>query len=148
MSLLVTVPEAASLGRILRADVSSLREVVVPDSLTPAWSGSRSEVALPRLRSSDAALLQGTSGSTGQPEGVVLTHDNLLANIWAMGQAGAASGADVFVSWLPLYHDMGLIGSWLSSIYFGFPLVLMAPQTFLARPSRWLRAIHTHRGTI
>jgi len=52
------------------------------------------------------------------------------------------------VSWLPLYHDMGLIGSWLSSIYFGFPLVLMAPQTFLARPCRWLRAIHTHRGTI
>jgi acyl-CoA synthetase (AMP-forming)/AMP-acid ligase II len=65
-----------------------------------------------------------------------------------MGQATAVSEADTFVSWLPLYHDMGLIGAWLGSLYFAVPLVSMAPQVFLARPSRWLRAIHTHRGTI
>jgi len=65
----------------------------------------------------------------------VLTHANLLANIRAMGQAVQASSTDVFVSWLPLYHDMGLIGAWLGSLYHAFPLVVMSPLTFLARPS-------------
>ncbi|HEX7436179.1 MAG TPA: AMP-binding protein, partial [Caldimonas sp.] len=96
----------------------------------------------------DTAFLQYTSGSTGQPKGVVLTHANLLANIRAMGQAVKADVRDVFVSWLPLYHDMGLIGAWMGSLYHGVPLVVMAPQAFLARPSRWLRAIHEHRGTL
>ena len=59
------------------------------------------------------ALIQYTSGSTGDPKGVVLSHANLLANMRAMGEAMDASSADVFVSWLPLYHDMGLIGAWL-----------------------------------
>ena len=141
-ALLVTVPEAVPLGRLLRANVESLRHVIVPESLTNATGGR-----LPRPRSDDLALVQYTSGSTGQPKGVALTHQNLLANIRAMGQAAAASGADTFVSWLPLYHDMGLI-AWLSSLYFSVPLVVMAPQMFLTRPSRWLRAIHANRGTI
>ena len=55
---------------------------------------------------------------------------------------------DVFVSWLPLYHDMGLIGAWLGSLYFGMPLVLMSPLTFLTQPRRWLWAIHRHGGTL
>ena len=142
-ALLVTVPEAVPLGHLLRANVDSLRHVVVPESLAGATGG-----ALPRPRSADLALVQYTSGSTGQPKGVALTHDNLLANIRAMGEAVAVSGADTFVSWLPLYHDMGLIGAWLSSLYYGVPLVVMAPQLFLTRPSRWLRAIHANRGTI
>jgi acyl-CoA synthetase (AMP-forming)/AMP-acid ligase II len=58
------------------------------------------------------------------------------------------SSTDVFVSWLPLYHDMGLIGAWLTSLHFGFPLVVMSPLRFLARPARWLQAIHEHGGTI
>ena len=121
-ALLVTVPEAVPLGRLLRSNVESLRHVVVPESLMGATGG-----ALPRPRSIDLALVQYTSGSTGQPKGVALTHANLLANIRAMGQAAAAvSGADTFVSWLPLYHDMGL-GAWLSCLYFGVPLVVMAP---------------------
>jgi 1-acyl-sn-glycerol-3-phosphate acyltransferase len=78
----------------------------------------------------------------------MLTHANLLANLQAMMQAADVSPQDVFVSWLPLYHDMGLIGAWLGSVYYGFHLVLMSPLTFLARPERWLAAIHTHRGTI
>ena len=141
-ALLVTVPEAIPLGRLLRSNVESLRNVIVPESLIGATGG-----ALPRPRSVDLALVQYTSGSTGQPKGVALTHANLLANIRALGQAAAASGADTFVSWLPLYHDMGL-GAWLSCLYFGVPLVVMAPQVFLTRPSRWLRAIHANRGTI
>jgi 1-acyl-sn-glycerol-3-phosphate acyltransferase len=94
------------------------------------------------------ALLQYTSGSTGDPKGVVLSHANLLANIRAMGEAMEAGPADVFVSWLPLYHDMGLIGAWLGSLYFAAPLVVMSPLTFLVRPEQWLWAIHRHRATL
>ncbi|MCK7581972.1 MAG: AMP-binding protein [Chromatiales bacterium] len=95
-----------------------------------------------RARRDDIAFLQYTSGSTGDPKGVVLTHANLLANMRAMGEAARRRArATSFVSWLPLYHDMGLIGAWLGSLYFGCPLVLMSPLAFLARPARWLQAI-------
>jgi acyl-CoA synthetase (AMP-forming)/AMP-acid ligase II len=77
-----------------------------------------------------------------------LSHSNVLANIRAMGEAMEASPADVFVSWLPLYHDMGLIGAWLGSLYFAAPFVVMSPLTFLVRPEEWLWAIHRHRGTL
>src|SRR5262249_26235520 len=103
---------------------------------------------LPRLQPSDTALLQYTSGSTGDPKGVVLSHANLLANIRALGEAIQAVVGDVFVSWLPLYHDMGLIGAWLATLYFAVPTVLMPPRAFLVRPGRWLWAIHRHRGTL
>jgi 1-acyl-sn-glycerol-3-phosphate acyltransferase len=145
-TLLVTVPEAVTLGHLLRSNVESLRHVVVPESLTGA--GEDVLPSLPRPRADDLALVQYTSGSTGQPKGVALTHRNLLANIRVMGQAAAASGADTFVSWLPLYHDMGLIGAWLGCMYFGVPLVVMSPQSFLIRPSRWLWAIHASRATM
>ena len=79
---------------------------------------------------------------------MTLTHANLLANIRAMAQAIDASPDDVFVSWLPLYHDMGLIGAWLGSLYVGMPLVVMSPLAFLARPQRWLEAISRWRGTL
>ena len=94
------------------------------------------------------ALVQYTSGSTGDPKGVVLTHANLLANIRAMGEAMDVTPSDVFVSWLPLYHDMGLIGAWLGSLYFAVPLVVMSPLAFLVRPETWLWAIHRHRATL
>ncbi|MEE6177624.1 AMP-binding protein [Mycobacterium sp. 050134] len=142
-TMLVTVPEAATLGHLLRANVESLRHVVVPATLAAAGG-----TALPRPRADDLALVQYTSGSTGQPKGVSLTHRNLLANIRAMGHAAGASAADTFVSWLPLYHDMGLIGAWLGCMYFGVPLVVMSPQAFLIRPSRWLWEIHNNRATM
>jgi len=145
-TLLVTVPEAVTLGHLLRSNVESLRHVVVPESLT----GASEDVLppLPRPRADSLALVQYTSGSTGQPKGVALTHRNLLANIRALGQAAAVSGADSFVSWLPLYHDMGLIGAWLAPLYFGVPLVVMSPQSFLICPSRWLWEIHANRATL
>ena len=96
----------------------------------------------------DIALLQYTSGSTGDPKGVVLTHANLLANIRAVGEAVKMGPDDVGVSWLPLYHDMGLIGAWLTLLYYGIPLAVMSPIAFLMRPERWLWAIHNHRGTM
>ena len=76
------------------------------------------------------------------------SHANLLANIRGIGRAVAASSTDIFVSWLPLYHDMGLIGAWLGCLYYGAPLYAMSPLAFLARPQSWLWAIHRFRGTI
>jgi acyl carrier protein len=142
-AMLITVPEAKAVARLLKAQVESLRMVVTASELTSAGRAS----GIP-LKPENIALLQYTSGSTGNPKGTVLTHANLLANIRAMGKAVQASSTDVFVSWLPLYHDMGLIGAWLGSLYHAFPLVVMSPLTFLARPERWLWTIHKHRGTL
>jgi len=142
--LLITDEQALPAARILRAGARELRAALTVVGLRA--TGGRWQ---PVARSAhDTALIQYTSGSTGQPKGVVLTHANLLANIRAMGQAVKAGPDDVFVSWLPLYHDMGLIGAWLGSLYHGLSLVLMSPQAFLGRPSRWLRAISEHRGTL
>ncbi len=143
-ALMITVPEARRLGHLLKAQVESLRHVVTVDELAAAAG----EAVQPSVGAQDIALLQYTSGSTGTPKGVILTHANLLANIRAMGEAVRASSEDVLVSWLPLYHDMGLIGAWLGSLYYAAPFVVMSPLTFLARPERWLRAITDYKGTI
>jgi 1-acyl-sn-glycerol-3-phosphate acyltransferase len=142
--MLVTVPEAKLVARLLRGEVSTLGRVATPAELA-AGGGEFTPVS---VAPDDIAFLQYTSGSTGNPKGVVLTHAHLLANIRAMGHAAQAGSRDVFVSWLPLYHDMGLIGAWLATLYFSVQLVLMSPVAFLSRPSRWLRAIHDYRGTL
>jgi 1-acyl-sn-glycerol-3-phosphate acyltransferase len=142
--LLVTVPEAKPLGTLLKGQVPSLKRVVTCADLVES-AGAFTPVA---CSPEDIAFLQYTSGSTGNPKGVILTHANLLANLRAMGRAAGASAADVFMSWLPLYHDMGLIGAWLGSLYYAMPLVVMSPLDFLARPPRWLWAIHRYRATI
>jgi 1-acyl-sn-glycerol-3-phosphate acyltransferase len=144
-SILITVPEARPVGALLRSLAPDLRAVRTAESML---ADSVDEAALLKPAPEDLAFLQYTSGSTGDPKGVMLTHANLLANIRAMGQALRVHGGDVFVSWLPLYHDMGLIGAWLGSLYFAVPAVIMSPLTFLARPSNWLWAIHRHRGTL
>ena len=143
-ALMVTIPEAKPIAWLLRAQVESLRAVLVPADFPADGSGFTPV----RSGGGQIGFLQYTSGSTGQPKGVVLTHANLLANVRAMGKAARATSADVFVSWLPLYHDMGLIGGCFATMYLGFPVVLMSPLAFLSRPSSWLRAIHRHRGTI
>ena len=142
--LLITVREGKALSLLLRARAGALRGVVTVADLTARDGVLRRVGRMP----SDLALLQYTSGSTGNPKGVALTHANLLANIRTFGPALQLGGNDVFVSWLPLYHDMGLIGAWLGSLYHGVPLALMSPLAFLARPARWLWAIHRHRGTL
>ncbi|MBM3888405.1 MAG: AMP-binding protein [Verrucomicrobia bacterium] len=141
---LITVPEAKLLAARLRAGVESLRSVLTVEELATGAPAAN----LPPVKPQDTAFLQYTSGSTGNPKGVILTHANLLANIRAMSQATQAGSRDVFVSWLPLYHDMGLIGAWLGSLHQAIPLVLMSPLTFLSRPQRWLWTIHRYRGTI
>ncbi|MEQ8192890.1 MAG: AMP-binding protein [Rhodospirillales bacterium] len=141
---LITIPEAAGIAQLLRAHVEPLKHIVTSESLTHAHGA----FTTPAVKSSDIAFLQYTSGSTGAPKGVVLSHANLLANIRAYGSSIDIRPDDVCVSWLPLYHDMGLIGAWFGSLYYGVPLILMSPLTFLARPQRWLQAIHRYKGTI
>ena len=94
------------------------------------------------------AFLQYTSGSTSQPKGVCVSHGNLVANEKAIQAVAGGTPDDIFVSWLPLYHDMGLIGGLLNPLFTGFTAVLMSPRNFLERPRRWLEAIDRHGGTI
>lgn len=141
--LLITMPEGRRLAALLRAQVETLNAAVsAADLEAPAPAAD-----LPPINEADSALIQYTSGSTGDPKGVVLSHVNLLANIRAMGDVIKASSADVFVSWLPLYHDMGLIGAWLGCMHFAAPLYVMSPLSFLVRPQSWLWAIHRYRAT-
>lgn len=142
--LLIAVEEAKRLAPLLRPLAPSLEAIATPEDFTHGASEPPLLSAAPR----DTALLQYTSGSTGQPKGVILPHAQLLANLRALGEAARISEADVFVSWLPLYHDMGLIGAWFGSLYFGIPGVLMNPLAFLARPERWLWALHAQKGTL
>jgi acyl carrier protein len=144
-TIMITIPEAKPLAWLLRAQVESLRAILVPDDLK---APSDKKFVPFHCKPGDIGFLQYTSGSTGTPKGVVLSNANLMANVRAMGAAVNANPADVFVSWLPLYHDLGLIGANFASLVLGFPTVLMSPLAFLSRPVSWMRAIHRHRGTM
>jgi fatty-acyl-CoA synthase len=155
--LLLTFRRAEAVAKLLKPRVKTLVEVVdarklleaaekepppAPGALPANLSGSRMR------KGSDIALLQYTSGSTGDPKGVTLTHANLLANMRAIAEAIYVTSSDVVVSWLPLYHDMGLIGAWFTAMLYGLPVVSMSPLAFLTRPERWLQAISKYKGTL
>jgi 1-acyl-sn-glycerol-3-phosphate acyltransferase len=141
---LITVPEGRALAVLLRSQIDTLNSVETVATL----SAERTAVPLPPLNDPEAlGLMQYTSGSTGDPKGVMLTHRGLLENVRSMGHAMDATSADVFVSWLPLYHDMGLIGAWLGTCYFGARLYVMSPIAFLVRPATWLWTMHKYRAT-
>ncbi len=142
--ILITQKEAKPLAQMLKSRVESLRHIVTAAELT----ATPGQLKRPAIGPLDTAFLQYTSGSTGNPKGVILSHANLLANIRAMGDHVEVTANDVFVSWLPLYHDMGLIGAWFGSLYYAALLVVMSPLAFIARPQRWLWAIHQYRGTL
>ncbi len=118
--------------------------LVVTDS---AESGRADDWREPTRTRDDIAFLQYTSGSTGTPKGVMVTHGNLLHNCELIKVAYSHSSDSVFVSWLPVFHDMGLVGMVLEPIYTGSHSVLMEPAAFLQKPARWLRAITKYGGT-
>lgn len=170
---LITWRQAEGLARLLKPNVPSLRDVINVQRLCAMDAGSAShdgsqsqrrsqqasaargtnrwrpvENLTHHARGDDIAFLQYTSGATGAPKGVVLTHANLLANIRSMIDGVKVTPDDVMVSWLPLYHDMGLIGAWLAPLFAGLSTVIMSPLAFLSQPERWLWAIHRHQATL
>ncbi|MCA9178518.1 MAG: aminotransferase class I/II-fold pyridoxal phosphate-dependent enzyme [Planctomycetales bacterium] len=119
-----------------------LRHVTL-DDLDP---GEGHGVAIESVTPDALAVLQYTSGSTGAPKGVMLTHKNLVANSELIGHSFQIRGGGM--SWLPLYHDMGLIGGVVMPMYIGAGNLLMSPLTFMTRPSRWLRMVSKYRAAI
>jgi len=146
--IMVTVGEAKQFARFMHTRVVNLRHVVTAPEVRQAGQETLASFRKPVLSTDNIAFLQYTSGSTGMPKGVVLTHANLLANIRTMARVLNVTSEDVFVSWLPLYHDMGLIGAWLGSLHFACQLIIMSPLAFIAKPQRWLWAIHKYGGTL
>ncbi|KQB12576.1 fatty acyl-AMP ligase [Rhodobacter capsulatus] len=111
----------------------------------PAPAGDAPPPAPPHPE--DPAFLQYTSGSTADPRGVIVTQSNLIANMEMIRRAFGHDSETRMVSWLPLFHDMGLVGGMLQPLYLGAETVLMAPMDFIQRPLRWLQAIARHRAT-
>lgn len=144
--ILITFDRAARVAEIARDRVSCIEHVV--SSTVLLEGGDEGHTARAEVRPEHSALLQYTSGSTGDPKGVELTQANVVANIRAAVAGCELQPDDVMVSWLPLYHDMGLIGGWLMCFYGGVPTVLMSPMAFLSRPQRWLRAITDYGGSL
>src|SRR5258708_27220680 len=101
----------------------------------------------PAVRGTDIAFLQYTSGSTAAPKGVMVSHANILHNERMIRNAFDTKLGSIIVGWLPLFHDMGLIGNVLQPLYAGVPCILMSPVAFLQRPLRWLQAISRYRAT-
>lgn len=144
----IALTTTATLSRVkpLLAEKSDLQGLqwLTTDRLAAGLEDSWQE---PAIESDTLAFLQYTSGSTGTPKGVMLSHGNLLHNATTTYQMMEHSPSSTFVSWLPAYHDMGLIGGILQPLYGGFPCFLMAPASFLQRPYRWLKAISDYGGT-
>jgi 8-amino-7-oxononanoate synthase len=128
-------------------DTPSLRDLswVAVDQIHPQPSDIWTPV---RLKSDQLAILQYTSGSTGTPKGVMLTHGNIMSNVMAIVHIFEPTQEGSGLTWLPTYHDMGLVGGVLEPLYYGRHNVLMSPMAFLQKPVRWLRTISKYRVTI
>ncbi|BAZ21944.1 beta-ketoacyl synthase [Kalymmatonema gypsitolerans NIES-4073] len=124
-------------------ELASLRCIAtdnIPNNLAQDWQN-------PRLCESILAFLQYTSGSTGVPKGVMVSHGNLLHNERMIQTAFGHTEKTIVLGWLPFHHDMGLIGNVLQPLYLGRPCILMSPMTFLEKPFRWLQAISRYKAT-
>lgn len=135
--LRMVVEAAAYLAEVPCRVVEPEAMAAAPESFTPLEPDAEA-----------LAIVQFSSGSTGDPRGVMLRHRQVLANVAAIVGTLGVTEEDVNCSWLPLYHDMGLVGGLLCPLYTGRPVALLSPQAFLLDPKRWLWAIHQHRATI
>lgn len=128
-------------------DMGVVEKLALVESLDLAAPRAGTE---PALAPDDLCFLQYTSGSTSAPKGVMVTHGNLAANCFAIMVDGLASDSDSDrgVSWLPLYHDMGLIGFVIAPMFATVPVTFLPTMEFVKRPSYWLEMLHQHRGTI
>lgn len=143
--VLVTTGEIRRLLGTVQASAPGLRKVADVDEL----KAQREELRPVKVALHDTCFLQFTSGSTSRPKGVTLTHENLAANIHAIMDLGlGVTPADHGVSWLPLYHDMGLIGFVLAPLYHVNSITFLPPLLFLKRPAKWIETMARHRGTI
>jgi acyl-CoA synthetase (AMP-forming)/AMP-acid ligase II len=142
----LTVSQLTGKREIREAAAAPLADVpwIATDTIADLDVGSG---PIPPIDADAVAFLQYTSGSTGTPKGTAVTHANISANLEMIKAAFGHDETTRFVSWLPMFHDMGLVGTMLQSIYLGASSVLMSPLAFLQRPERWLRAISDHRGT-
>ena len=143
--VLVTDKRTSAHKGALLEGASSLSAVVEPPDLVPP-PGARAMFPTPDPE--DTGLLQYTSGTTEKPKGVALSHRALLTNAYGIGERLGMTPNDVGVSWLPLFHDMGLIGTLLTSLYWHYPLALLPTESFLVHPHRWLQAIGKHGATL
>jgi fatty-acyl-CoA synthase len=143
--VLVTTAKVKRLLGTVQAACPALEQVVAIEGIRESTEPLKAE----KVGLDDVAFIQFTSGSTSRPKGVTLTHANLAANIKCIMQDGLRSGPDdIGVSWLPLYHDMGLIGFVLAPLYHLVPIVYLPAILFLKRPVTWFQAITRHRGSI
>jgi amino acid adenylation domain-containing protein len=144
-TVLTTGPTLGKIRRFAESDaqLDSLRYLPTDDLVPSLAPGPK----LPNVTADSIAFLQYTSGSTAAPKGVMVSHANLLENEALIQKAFQQNEKSVIVGWLPLYHDMGLIGNLLQPIYVGARCILMSPMAFLEKPVRWLQAITRYRAT-
>jgi fatty-acyl-CoA synthase len=145
---IITYPEFEAEARAALREGDSVRSVIVTDRIEP-----HTEVDFASLRGfqctqEDIALLQHSSGTTGLQKGVALSHQAVFNQLHSYGKSLALMDGDVIVSWLPLYHDMGLIAGFLMPILTGVPLVLMSPFDWVRAPYKLLQSISRYRGTL
>ncbi len=144
---LSTVDAVERAKSILKSTDSPLNRIMwigtdsIADDYDPEWE-------TPEIKPSDLAVFQYTSGSTGSPKGVMLAHENIIANCRMITKAFQSHHRDFGMAWLPVYHDMGLVGGLLNPIFTGLSALGMSPMAFLQKPVRWLQAITKHKITI
>jgi fatty-acyl-CoA synthase len=152
----VTQPTAIVTYRDFEAEVraalkpgeDSVRAVIVSDQVEGACLPEFGSLGGLRCKPEDIVLLQHSSGTTGLQKGVALSHRAIINQLTDYGKAIHLENSDVFVSWLPLYHDMGLIACWLMPILLGYPLVIMSPFEWIRAPYRLLQAVSRYKGTL
>ncbi|MBN1656094.1 MAG: fatty acyl-AMP ligase [Deltaproteobacteria bacterium] len=134
----------------LRARVPTLKRLIIPNDFSVLSDQQLEAHAKPvSIVPDDTCLLQFTSGSTSHPKGVMVTHTNLISNIGSIyRRLGNNSAPDLLVNWLPLYHDFGLIGSFILSVIYHAQIVFIPTMAFALRPRIWMETVHRYRATI